>query len=285
MGIGPDHKLQGVPLPAVLPQRDRLPQCQRQAAARQRLGGDRQGPHLRRPRHLPLLLRRRPRAGAAGQEQARPRSARRHRHRGRLLRHLDARRDACSCTSAATRWWGSTCAASWRAASPSTPSCEEQGNEPRVLRADAADAGQLFKLVGFYPNAFGGQMNLEVNLDGQGPADRTGTLWARDFYVLGDPILSEVLQNADSTPNSSQRQAPQDGGAREVRLRHHAHSLLDRPRPVRHERRLHQGPAGGRHACAARSISGRSASRSAAPMCRSRVSTARWLPFRCSAQC
>jgi len=35
-------------------------------------------------------------------------------------------------------------------------------------------------------------MNLEVNLDGQGPADRTGTLWARDFYVLGDPIVSEV---------------------------------------------------------------------------------------------
>jgi hypothetical protein len=58
--------------------------------------------------------------------------------------------------------------------------------------------------VGFYPNAFGGQMNLEVNLDGQGPADRTGTLWARDFYVLGDPIVSQVLQNADSSPNSSQ---------------------------------------------------------------------------------
>ena len=30
-------------------------------------------------------------------------------------------------------------------------------------------------------------MNLEVNLDGEGPAERTGTLWARDFLVLGDP--------------------------------------------------------------------------------------------------
>ena len=77
-------------------------------------------------------------------------------------------------------------------------------NEARVLRADAMDAGLLFKVVGFYPNAFGGQMNLEVNLDGQGPADRTGTLWARDFYVLGDPIVSEVLQNADNSPNSAQ---------------------------------------------------------------------------------
>ena len=95
-------------------------------------------------------------------------------------------------------------AASWRAARPSTPCCKADANEARVLRADAADAGLLFKVVGFYPNAFGGQMNLEVNLDGQGPADRTGTLWARDFYVLGDPIVSEVLQNADSAPNSAQ---------------------------------------------------------------------------------
>ena len=61
------------------------------------------------------------------------------------------------------------------------------------------DAGQLFKLVGFYPNAVGGAVNLEVNLDGQGPAERTGTLWVRDFLVLGDPIISEVLQNADGT--------------------------------------------------------------------------------------
>jgi hypothetical protein len=78
-------------------------------------------------------------------------------------------------------------------------------NEARVLRADAMDAGLLFKVVGFYPNAFGGQMNLEVNLDGQGPADRVGTLWARDFYILGDPIVSEVLQNADNAPNSGKR--------------------------------------------------------------------------------
>ena len=42
-------------------------------------------------------------------------------------------------------------------------------------------------------------MNLEVNLDGQGPAERIGTLWARDFLVLGDPIISEVLQNADGS--------------------------------------------------------------------------------------
>jgi hypothetical protein len=75
----------------------------------------------------------------------------------------------------------------------------------RRLRAESMDAGQLFKLVGFYPNAVGGAVNLEVNLDGQGAAERTGTLWVRDFLVLGDPIISEVLQNADGTPSGARR--------------------------------------------------------------------------------
>lgn len=75
-------------------------------------------------------------------------------------------------------------------------------NQPRRLIAEATDAGQLFKLVGFYPNAVGGVMNLEVFLDGQGAAERTGTLWARDFVILGDPIISEVLQNADGSSST-----------------------------------------------------------------------------------
>jgi len=80
-----------------------------------------------------------------------------------------------------------------------------EAGQPRRLLADSKDAGQTFKLVGFYPNAVGGQMNLEVNLDGQGAADRTGTLWTRDFVVLGDPIISEVLQNADGTAQANAR--------------------------------------------------------------------------------
>jgi AsmA-like C-terminal region len=74
-----------------------------------------------------------------------------------------------------------------------------KAGEARRLHAEASDAGQIFKVVGFYPNAFGGEMELDVNLDAKGPADRTGTLVARNFYVLGDPIVSEVLQNADGT--------------------------------------------------------------------------------------
>ena len=81
----------------------------------------------------------------------------------------------------------------------------QEPGQPRRLRAEAMDAGQLFKLVGFYPNAVGGLMNLEVNLDGQGAAERTGTLWARNFRVLGDPVVIEVLQSADSKPAASAR--------------------------------------------------------------------------------
>src|SRR6185295_6108739 len=70
--------------------------------------------------------------------------------------------------------------------------------QARLLRAEANDAGQLFKLVGFYTSAVGGSMNLEVNLEGSGVAQRTGTLWAKNFVLLGDAVGGDVLvQQAD----------------------------------------------------------------------------------------
>ena len=72
-------------------------------------------------------------------------------------------------------------------------------NVGRQLLAEGADAGQVFKLVGFYPNAVGGLMQLEVNLDAKGANEKSGTLWARDFVVLGDAVVSEVFQNADQS--------------------------------------------------------------------------------------
>ena len=72
-------------------------------------------------------------------------------------------------------------------------------NRPRTLIAKSADAGQTFKLVGFYPHAVGGELNLEVNLDGQGVVERTGTLTATRFHVLGDAV---ILQNI---PDSAAR--------------------------------------------------------------------------------
>jgi hypothetical protein len=62
---------------------------------------------------------------------------------------------------------------------------------PRLLIAKSNDAGQVFKLVGFLPHAVGGDLNLEVNLEGKGPAERTGTLSASRFHLLGDAISVE----------------------------------------------------------------------------------------------
>ncbi|KUO56751.1 MAG: hypothetical protein APF80_02395 [Alphaproteobacteria bacterium BRH_c36] len=77
----------------------------------------------------------------------------------------------------------------------------------RLLRVDTSDAGQAFKLVGFYPNMVGGRLRLEVDLDGRGEAEKTGTLWVETFRVLGDPIISEVVGSADeSVPAIARRQ-------------------------------------------------------------------------------
>jgi AsmA-like protein len=62
---------------------------------------------------------------------------------------------------------------------------------PRTLTARSNDAGQVFKLVGFLPHAIGGDLNLEVNIDGKGLAERTGTLTATRFSLLGDVISVE----------------------------------------------------------------------------------------------
>jgi hypothetical protein len=74
---------------------------------------------------------------------------------------------------------------------------------PRTLAAQSADAGQTFKLVGFYPHAIGGEMNLSVNLDGEGAAERTGMLTATRFYVLGDAVS---VQNFPGESTSARRQ-------------------------------------------------------------------------------
>jgi hypothetical protein len=66
-----------------------------------------------------------------------------------------------------------------------------EGGRPRLLVAKSNDAGQVFKLVGFFPRAVGGDMNLEVNLEGRGAAERMGMLTATRFHVLGDTISVE----------------------------------------------------------------------------------------------
>ena len=69
----------------------------------------------------------------------------------------------------------------------------------RRLLVDTSDAGKAFKLVGFYPNMVGGRLRLEIDLDGSGAAEKTGTLWVDTFKVLGDPVISEVVGSADES--------------------------------------------------------------------------------------
>ena len=85
----------------------------------------------------------------------------------------------------------------------------DQSSGERRLLVDSSDAGQVMKLVGFYPNMQGGRLRLEVDLNGTGPAEKTGTLWVENFKVLGDPIVSEVVSSADQG-------RPAIGGGRNV---------------------------------------------------------------------
>jgi hypothetical protein len=73
----------------------------------------------------------------------------------------------------------------------------EEAGQGRKLLADSTDAGQAFKLIDFYPNIQGGRVRLEVNLEGKGAAEKTGTLWVEQFRILGDPVVSEVFNSAD----------------------------------------------------------------------------------------
>jgi hypothetical protein len=77
----------------------------------------------------------------------------------------------------------------------------------RKFYAESTDAGQAFKLIGFYPNMQGGRAKIEVSLDALGAAEKSGVLWVEDFRVLGDPIVAEVYSSVESGGLS-------DGGAK-----------------------------------------------------------------------
>jgi AsmA-like C-terminal region/Protein of unknown function len=74
---------------------------------------------------------------------------------------------------------------------------ETQGGD-RLLKAEAFDAGAAFRLVGFYRSIEGGQASLQVNMDAGAPGTKSGTLWARDFNVVGDSVVADVLTDPSS---------------------------------------------------------------------------------------
>ena len=99
---------------------------------------------------------------------------------------------------------------------PFAAALENKPGQPRRLLSDSTDAGQALKLVGFYPNMQGGRLRLEVNLDGKGPAEKTGVLWAENFKVLGDSIVSEVVSSGDQSQSKGAGVAANKRVTREV---------------------------------------------------------------------
>jgi hypothetical protein len=73
----------------------------------------------------------------------------------------------------------------------------------RVVLAESEDAGAAFRLIGFYPRMEGGQTSLKVTLGDQGLGHKAGTLWAKDFVILGDRVISEVISNVGDDPGVS----------------------------------------------------------------------------------
>lgn len=64
----------------------------------------------------------------------------------------------------------------------------------RELHAFSDDAGKAFRLIGFYPNVEGGRLELVVNLDGEGQADKAGVLLVRNFKILDDQVVGELAR-------------------------------------------------------------------------------------------
>lgn len=83
---------------------------------------------------------------------------------------------------------------------------QRDSNRQRRLVALSDDAGQAFRLVDFYPSLVGGRMRLDINLEGRGAAEKTGLLRVERFRILGDPVVSEVLQVPDENRPYEPRQ-------------------------------------------------------------------------------
>ncbi len=97
-----------------------------------------------------------------------------------------------------------------QAGAPLEVTISQVNREPRRLLARSEDAGQVFRMIGFFPNMLGGTMNLDVNLDGGGAADKTGRLNVWNFAILGDAVAGDGFDNLDQNATSrGQRRAPQ----------------------------------------------------------------------------
>ncbi|WP_108680859.1 AsmA-like C-terminal domain-containing protein [Methyloceanibacter sp. wino2] len=75
----------------------------------------------------------------------------------------------------------------------------------RILVANADDAGTAFRLIGFYRSLQGGIASLRVNMDAGG-VRKSGTLRVRDFAIVGDSVVADVLSDPSSAAALGQHQ-------------------------------------------------------------------------------
>ncbi len=68
-------------------------------------------------------------------------------------------------------------------------------NEARILEAETNNTGYAFKMIGFYPNIESGETAIKVNLDA-GSDRQSGTLWTRNFSILGGVVEKEVFSGS-----------------------------------------------------------------------------------------
>lgn len=97
---------------------------------------------------------------------------------------------------------------------PVTVRIDTKGGDARNLIADTSDGGAAFRLVGFYQSARGGEVSLRVNLDGATPGEKTGILFARNFAIVGDQVVGEVLSGQSGggdNPRPVKARQPQVG--------------------------------------------------------------------------
>lgn len=97
--------------------------------------------------------------------------------------------------------------------SPVGVKLEGGAGRDRIIRAESADAGGAFRLLGLYAQIEGGEASLEMNLDRGGAGAKSGTLWARDFAVVGDGVVGQVLSDVNTdTEQASRARGPQRRG-------------------------------------------------------------------------
>ncbi|MBM3544435.1 MAG: hypothetical protein FJX44_08030 [Alphaproteobacteria bacterium] len=90
----------------------------------------------------------------------------------------------------------------------------EHAGGARQIKAEAVDAGSAFRLVGFYPSIEGGEASLQVNLDAGTAGAMNGTLWVRNFNLVGDSVVDDVLTDPHSTAVLGERKQQQQQRSR-----------------------------------------------------------------------